>query len=79
MSATVRVYVNARPVDVAAEATLLDAVRLQDAATADLVVTGERALTDSRGLPVSPEERVFAGAIVRVVSGRRAAGGASPA
>ncbi len=79
MSATIRVYVNARPVDVASGATLLDAVRLFDAATADLVSTGARALTDSRGLPIAPDVTANAGAIVRVVSGRRPAGDTEPA
>jgi hypothetical protein len=79
MTGPIRVYVNARAVEVAADATLLDAVRAADAPAAELVAAGERALADSRGLPVSPGERAFAGAIVRVVSGRRAAGGAPPA
>jgi hypothetical protein len=71
VSDSVRVYVNGKGVDVASEGTLLDAVRMLDAAAADAIEAGDRALTDSRGLPVAASSPVFAGAIVRIVSGRR--------
>jgi hypothetical protein len=66
------VYVNARGVDAAPGATALDAVRLHDPGEADRVAAGERAITDSRGLPVTPDALVFAGAIYRTVAARRA-------
>ena len=74
MSDTTRVYVNGRGVDVAPGGTFLDAVRAFDAALADQVASGERALNDSRGLPLSAAEPAYAGAIVRIVSGRRGRG-----
>jgi hypothetical protein len=72
----IRVYVNARPVDVPRDATVLDAVRAHDAATADLIVAGDRAIADSRGLPLPPESPTYMGAILRVISGRRRGDGA---
>ena len=68
--ATVRVYVNARGVDVPPDATALDAVRAHDPAAADAVAAGARAIVDSRGLPAPPDARVHGGAIFRVVGGR---------
>ena len=37
---------------------------------AERILTGERALADSRGLPAPPDAPVFGGAIFRVVSAR---------
>jgi hypothetical protein len=71
VSETTRVYVNGRGVDVAPGSTYLDAVRVFDEGLARQVASGERALADSRGLPVAATEPAYAGAIVRVVSGRR--------
>lgn len=71
MSTTVRAYVNGHGVDVPVGGTALDAVRAFDAATAELVAAGERALTDSRGLPVDAGTPAYSGAIYRVVSARR--------
>jgi hypothetical protein len=73
MSDTVRVYVNARGVDVAAGASALEAIRVWDSTAAAAVEQGTRAITDSRGLPISSEERVYAGAIFRLVSNRAGA------
>jgi hypothetical protein len=72
LSDRVRVYINGKPVDVAPDATALDAVRVFDPASADLLQSGERALADSRGLPIGADVTVYAGLILRVVSGRRA-------
>jgi hypothetical protein len=71
MSDVIRAYVNGRGVDVPAGASAIDAVRAWDAAAAEQVVAGERALTDSRGLPLEPAAILTAGSIVRLVSGRR--------
>lgn len=71
MSDAIRAYVNGKGVDVPAGASAIDAVRAWDAAAADQVVAGDRALTDSRGLPLEPTAILTAGSIVRLVSGRR--------
>lgn len=69
----IRAYVNGRGVDVSAGATALDAVRALDATIADAIVAGDRALTDSRGLPIDSSTVLSAGSILRVVSGRKRA------
>ena len=76
MSETIRVYVNGRGVDVPAGSLAIDAVRVSNAAAADQVSTGDRALTDSRGLPMDPSEVLVAGSIMRIISGRRRGAGA---
>ncbi len=69
---TVRIYIDARPVDAARGVTPLDALGRHDAAAAALVLDGVRVIVDHRGLPVSPDERVTNGSIFRVVSARQA-------
>ena len=71
MTDVIRAYVNGKGVDVQTGATAIDAVRAWDAGAAEQVVAGERALTDSRGLPLEPSAILTAGSIVRLVSGRR--------
>jgi tagatose-1,6-bisphosphate aldolase non-catalytic subunit AgaZ/GatZ len=71
MTDSIRAYVNGRGVDVPQGASAIDAVRVADSDAADQVVAGERALTDSRGLPLEPSTVLVAGSIVRIVSGRR--------
>ena len=66
----IRVYVDARPVDVALSATVLDAVRLANAGLAAAVSAGERSVTDSRGLPIAADAPLHGGAILRVVAAR---------
>jgi hypothetical protein len=78
MSDSMRVYVNASPVDVPAGSTALDAVRSWNAAAADAVAAGDRMLTDSRGLPAASHSPAFAGAIFRVVAIRARADDESP-
>jgi hypothetical protein len=68
---TVRVYVNERPVEVDDTSTAIDAVRAWSSETADQVTAGDRALTDSRGLPLAADAPIRVGAIIRVVSGRQ--------
>lgn len=70
MTDVIRAYVNGRGVDVPAGASAIDAVRAWDAAAADQVLSGDRALTDSRGLPLEPTSVLVGGSIVRIVSGR---------
>jgi hypothetical protein len=71
MTDSVRAYVNGRGVDVPAGASAIDAVRVWDPNAADQVAAGDRALTDSRGLPLEPGAVLSAGTIIRIVSGRR--------
>lgn len=66
----VRVYVDGKGVDVDADGTALDAVRLADAETGLQVASGARALADSRGILIASDTRVHGGAIYRVVSAR---------
>jgi hypothetical protein len=71
MTGVIRAYVNGKGVDVSAGASALDAVRAYDTAVADQITAGERALTDSRGLPLEPTAVLTGGSIIRIVSGRR--------
>jgi hypothetical protein len=64
------VFVNARTVQVAPGATVLDAVRAFDAAEGDALALGARGVTDSRGLRVDAGAPVHGGAIFRLVSAR---------
>jgi hypothetical protein len=72
MSETVRVYINARAVDVDAAATALQAVEAWDAGQAEAVRKGERMITDSRGISAANDTPVQNGAIFRIVRARQA-------
>lgn len=67
----VRVFINASGVDVPAGASILDAVRSWNADEAAAVTRGEKLVTDSRGLPIEPDQRVSAGSIFRLLPVRR--------
>ena len=73
MSETVRIYINAKPVDVAASATAIEAVELWDSTQAAAIRSGERMITDSRGIPTTGDVQVHNGAIFRIVRARQAA------
>ena len=73
MTDTVRVYINAKPVDVAVNATALDAVENWDASQAAAIRAGERIIMDSRGIPTTADAPVHNGAIFRIVRARQAA------
>ena len=73
MSETVRIYINAKPVDVAASATALEAVEQWDSTQAAAIRSGERMLTDSRGIPTTADAPVHNGAIFRIVRARQVA------
>ena len=77
MSETVRVYINARPVEVDASATALEAVEAWDAAQAEAVRNGDRMITDSRGIATSNDTPVQNGAIFRIVRARHIDAGES--
>ena len=65
-----RVFVNGKALSVERGASVLDAVRALDSAEADAVAAGDRAVTDSRGLPVAPGDVLTGGAVFRIVSAR---------
>lgn len=73
MSETVRVYINARPIDVDAAATALDAVEAWDAEQARAIRSGDRLITDSRGIVTDNATPVHNGAIFRIVRARQSA------
>ena len=73
MSETVRIYINAKPVDVAASATAIEAVEQWDSTQAAAIRTGERMITDSRGIPTTADAPVHNGAIFRIVRARQIA------
>lgn len=74
MTASVRIYINANPIEVPASATALEAVETWDTAAADAIRSGERMITDSRGLPADPQSPVHNGAIFRIVRARQPEG-----
>jgi sulfur carrier protein ThiS len=72
MTTSVRVYVNAQAVDLPRGSTVEDALREWNADEAAAVARGERAVTDSRGLPASLADAIAQGSILRVVGSRAA-------
>lgn len=70
MTHTVRVFVNASPVDVPAGSSAIECVRIWSVEEGKAVDDGRRVITDSRGLRVDVGMRVAAGAIFRTVSNR---------
>jgi hypothetical protein len=67
---TVRVYVNATPVDVERGTTALECVRQWRRDEADAVLDGRRVITDSRGLPLPSATPAQPGSIYRTISNR---------
>lgn len=70
-AATVRIYIDAQPVDAERGATPLDALERHDPAAAGLVREGSRVIVDHRGLPALLDERVTNGSIFRLVSAKQ--------
>ena len=68
--ATLRVYVDAKPVDVPKSATVMDAIEIMDPELAASVRAGTSRVNDSRGLPIPSEAPLYGGAILRVVAAR---------
>lgn len=68
---TVRIYIDARPVDAELGATPLAALERHDASAAALVREGSRVIVDHRGLPAPLAEPVTNGSIFRVVSAKQ--------
>lgn len=74
MSDSVRVYINAKPVDVDSTFTALQAVEAWNPTQAAAIRSGERMITDSRGIPARNDAPVHNGAIFRIVRTRQSAG-----
>jgi hypothetical protein len=72
MSEKVRIYINAKAVEVDAAATALEAVEAWDELQAAAVRSGERMITDSRGIVTANDTPVHNGAIFRIVRARQA-------
>ena len=64
---SLRVFVDARGVDVPRGAKAIDAVQAYDPAAAAAVRGGEKILTDSRGLAVDAASAIESGAIFRLI------------
>ena len=77
MSETVRIYINGKPLDVEATATALEAVAAWDEVHAAAIRSGERMITDSRGIQTANDTVVHNGAIFRIVRARQTAAGDS--
>jgi hypothetical protein len=73
VSERVRIYINAKGIDVLPATTVLGAVEEWDAHVAAEIRSGEKMITDSRGLRAEPESPVHNGAIFRVVRARQEA------
>lgn len=69
---TLRVYVDAHPIDVPHSAVVIDAIEAADSELASSVRLGKNRVTDSRGLPISADAPLHGGAILRVVPARSA-------
>jgi hypothetical protein len=67
---TLRVFIDARGVDVSPDAKAIDAVEKLDPAIAAAVRAGEKILTDSRGLPIDGGSALESGAIFRIIPRR---------
>lgn len=77
MSESLKVFVNGVGVSVPPTSVVMDAVLAADAALADAVRAGTRAVVDSRGLPVPADTPLHGGFVMRIVSARAARDGAS--
>lgn len=71
MSQPVRVFVDARPVDVPADSTVAAAAAAGDPALAAALRDGLAYVTDGVGRAIDPSTTVFPGAIYRVVRSAR--------
>jgi hypothetical protein len=73
VSQAVRIYINGKPVEVDGTATALEAIESWDAAQGAAIRSGERMITDSRGIPARNDAQVQNGAIFRIVRARQSA------
>jgi hypothetical protein len=71
MSEKVRIYINAKAIDVDPSSTALEAVEAWDEIQAAAVRSGERLITDSRGIVTANNTPVHNGSIFRIVRARQ--------
>jgi hypothetical protein len=67
MKDTIRVFVNAGPLDLPSGADVAQAVRLFDPALERQIASGTAYVTDGRGIEIDSTAPLTAGAILRVV------------
>ncbi len=72
MTRIIPVFVNSAKVELPAESTALDAIRLWNADAALEVVSGVRIVLDDRGLPIDSGMVIHGGSIYRLVRARAA-------
>lgn len=63
----IHVFVNEKTYTLPRGATVLDAVRLSSTENGEALAEGRAKVTDSRGLPVSADDVITGGAILRVL------------
>ena len=73
MSEAVRIFINAKPLDIDRTATVLQAIESWDPTQAAAIRRGDRMITDSRGIVTSSDTPVQNGAIFRIVRARQTA------
>ena len=67
MKDTIRVFVNAGPLDLPSGADVAQALRLFDPALEGQIASGTAYVTDGRGIEIDPASPLVGGAILRVV------------
>jgi hypothetical protein len=67
MKETIRVFVNAGPLDLPSGSDVAQAVRLFDPALERQIASGTAYVTDGRGIEIDPTSPLEGGAILRVV------------
>jgi hypothetical protein len=67
MNDTIRVFVNAGPLDLPSGADVAQAIRLFDPALERQIAAGTAYVTDGRGIEIDPASPLSGGAILRVV------------
>ncbi len=72
MTRIIPVFVNSAKVELPAESTALDAIRLWNADAALEVTSGARIVLDDRGLPIDSGTVIHGGSIYRLVPARAA-------
>lgn len=72
MTRIIPVFVNSAKVELPAESTALDAIRLWNADAALEVASGARIVLDDRGLPIDSGTVIHGGSIYRLVPARAA-------
>jgi hypothetical protein len=74
MTATIRVFVNAVAIDLPVGSDVCAAVRALDEAIAEKVSSGAAYVTDGRGIEISSDSPLVAGAILRIIVSARRGG-----